>query len=452
MLAACESSDEASKGRVIVVGAGLAGLSAADRLADEGWEVVVLEARARVGGRVWTLHDPETGQYAEAGGEFLDSGHSEMRKLVDRFGLRLEPSYEADEPGRDIVYVDGALRTYEEFDDAETREQVNRYYEAVDELAADVDPSDPASSPEAEELDSATAADGLDELGITGNARLILENEFSTDYGVEADRLSQLFVVSTYAAAYNQPDSGVEIERVEGGNDQVAQGLAEDLGDAVRLGSPVTGVRHSGSGVEVTVTGGEVVEGDWCLLAAPLPALRGIGFTPGLPAPIAQAIGGAQYGPISKTLLQYPYRFWREEGLSSYALTDTEAGSTWEATTGQPGRPGVLTSYASGDLGLEVLDLSDDRLVAAVSEAVTEVFPGRVPDPIDAQPVRWPLMPYSGGAYVAWAPGQLSAWYGPLRAGTGRLRFAGEHTAELSGYMEGAVRSGLRAARQIDSA
>ena len=87
ILAACESSDDGpSKGRVIVVGAGLAGLTAADRLADHGWEVVVLEARQRVGGRVWTLRNPDTGQYAEGGGEFLDSEHSEMRKLVDRFG------------------------------------------------------------------------------------------------------------------------------------------------------------------------------------------------------------------------------------------------------------------------------------------------------------------------------------------------------------------------------
>ena len=259
-------------------------------------------------------------------------------------------------------------------------------------------------------------------------------------------------MVSTYAATYNQPASGAEIERIEGGNDQVPRGLAEDLGDAVRLGSPVTSVRHAKSGVQVTVAGGERFEGDWCVLAAPLPALRSITFAPALPGPFAQAIRGAQYGPISKTLLQYPYRFWRDEGLSSYALTDTAAGSTWEATVSQPGREGVLTAYASGDLGVEMLELSDEQVIAAVSDGVSEAFPGTVPDPIDAQPVRWPLMPYSGGAYVAWAPGQLSAWYTPLREGTGRLRFAGEHTAELSGYMEGAVETGLRAAQEIASA
>jgi monoamine oxidase len=110
-----------------------------------------------------------------------------------------------------------------------------------------------------------------------------------------------------------------------------------------------------------------------------------------------------------------------------------------------------MIAYAAGALGLEQLQLSDEALVEAVAGGVAEAFPGRVPASIDAQPVRWPLMPLSGGAYVAWAPGQLSAWYGPLREGTGRLRFAGEHTAELSGYMEGAVRSGRRAAEQIVS-
>jgi monoamine oxidase len=436
---------------VVVVGAGLAGLTAAEDLTRQGWEVVVLEARSRVGGRVWTLRNPETGQYAEGGGEYLDSEHTEMRKLVDRFGLSLEPSSVATEEAEDLVVRDGATHSYGELA-GPASDQMDRFYEAIDEAAADFDPSDPSSQEDARELDSVTAADGLDELGISGDARFLLESSFRDDYGVEPDRLSQLFVVSTYAAAYNQPDSGIEIERIEGGNDQVPAALAEELGDSVRLSSPVARIEHDDGGVVVTVRATESYEADFCVLAAPLPALRPIRFSPGLPRPLAEAIADAQYGPISKTLLQYPDRFWRDEGLSGYALTDLAAGSTWEATVDQPGRPGVMIAYAAGALGLEQLGLSDEALVRAVGRGVAEAFPGRVPSPVDAQPVRWPLMPLSGGAYVAWAPGQLSAWYGRLREGTGRIRFAGEHTAELSGYMEGAVRSGKRAAEQIDSA
>ena len=347
-MAACGSADGGSRGRVVVVGAGLAGLSAADELSRQGWEVVVLEARGRVGGRVWTVRDPATGQYAEGGGEYLDTKHSQMRQLVDRLGLSLEPSYVEGEQSEDIVVRDGVRRSYASMADGEAREQMDRFYGAIEELAADFDPTNPASQPDAAELDAATAADGLDELGISGNARYLLESSFRDDYGVEPDRLSQLFVVSTYAAASNQPDSGVEVFRIEGGNDQVPVSLAEGLGDAVRLRSPVTTVEHSGSGVAVSLRGGESFEADHCVLAAPLPALRAIEFAPALPAPLAEAIARAQYAPISKTLLQYPSRFWRREGLSGYALTDLAAGSTWEATVDQPGEAGVLIAYAAG--------------------------------------------------------------------------------------------------------
>jgi monoamine oxidase len=436
----------------VVVGAGLAGLSAADELRSRGWKVIVLEARDRVGGRVWTLRNPDTGQYAEAGGEFLDSEHSEMRKLVDRFGLGLEQSFVTSEEPEDLVVRGGLRQTYSEVAGGEASEQMERFYGAIDELATDIDVSDPASHPDAGELDSATAADGMDELGIAGDARYLIESSFRDDYGVEPDRLSQLFVVHTYGAAYNQPASGTEIERIEGGADQVPRGLARELGDAVRLGSPVSRVEHDGSGVAVTVQGGQTFQADHCVLAAPLPALRLIRFEPALPSPFAEAIAQAQYGPISKTLLQYPRRFWRERGLSGYAITDGPAGTTWEASVEQPGREGILTSYGAGDLGLSRLKLPDDALARAVAAGVADAFGGSVPEPLDARSVRWPLMPYSGGGYVAWAPRQMSAWYGPLREGTGRLLFAGEHTAELSGYMEGAVRSGQRVADRIDGA
>ena len=381
---------------MVVVGAGLAGLTAANELRGRGWQVVVLEARERVGGRVWTLRNPDTGQYAEAGGEYLDSKHSEMRKLVDRFGLSVEPSSVTSEEPEDLVVRGGDRRTYSEVAGGEAAEQMGRFYAAIDELAAEIDPSDPASFSDAAELDSASAADGMDELRITGDARYLIESSFRDDYGVEPDRLSQLFVVHTYGAAYNQPASGTEIERIEGGADQVPRGLAEELGEAVRLGSPVSRVEHDGSGVVVTIRGGETFQGDHCVLAAPLPALRLIDFSPGLPGPFPEAIAKAQYGPISKTILQYPRRFWREEGLSGYAITGGPAGTTWEASVEQPGTAGVLTSYAAGDLGLSRLDLSDDALVRVVAGGVADAFPGPVPEPLDAQSVRWPLMPLLG--------------------------------------------------------
>jgi monoamine oxidase len=420
--AGCSSAAPRRRGSVVVVGAGLAGLVAGYELERAGFEVTVLEARSRVGGRVVTLRKPFLdGQHAEGGGEYIDTTHARLLAYAKRFVLKLEDA----QAGPDL---DGAL-----YLDGRRRRDPDAYPDRLDtrseQLAARLGSgSDPLRRGGA--LDRRSLADLMDDLSITGLPRTIAERDAFDEYGVEAAELSLLFHVQQYAVTRDQPDSGVERYRIRGGNDQLPRRLARDLD--VRLGTPVWHIERRGHKVRA----GDV-EADWCVLAAPLPALRNVVFEPALPAPLAGAVAELQYGAIAKTPVQYGKRFWLELGLSGDTLTDLPIGSTWDATNAQRGRRGILMTYGSAPGVREAID------------GVDRVYPGSAALALTGVSIHWPDEPYSGGSYSAYAPGQMTRFYAALRRPVGRIFLAGEHTDSLAGYMEGAVRSGRRAAAAI---
>lgn len=437
------------RGRVIVVGAGLAGLSAAWELERHGWQVVVLEARNRIGGRCHTLRGFAGGQIAEAGGEYIDTTHREMRRFADRFGLRLDDVRRSENRYEDVAYVGGRLQTYGQFAGRETGREIDRFYQQAWRLARKLDPADPAAGGAAH--DRRSVADFIDQLGIGGRPREVLDREIRDDYAIEPEKLSLLFLLIETKVTWNTPDSGVEAFRVHGGNDQIARGFANRLGRAPHLGARVTEVRATSRGVRVSA-GGEELQGHHVILAAPLPGLRGVRFEPALPDAVAGAIRELQYGPITKTPLQYGQRFWHRRGLSGDTFTDLPVSTTWEATDRQRGERGVLMAYSSGDAGLAAAAAPRRERIDATAAQLNRIYPDSGSLLGRAVSIAWSNSPLNGGAYSAFAPGQVTDFWTALRRSYGRVHLAGEHTATLSGYMEGALESGLRAARRVDSA
>jgi monoamine oxidase len=435
------------RGRVIVVGAGLAGLSAAWELERRGWQTVVLEARPRVGGRCHTLRGFAASQVAEAGGEYIDTTHRQMRRFAKRFGLRLDDVRHSEDRYETAVYVEGELQPFERFAGTETGAEVERFYAEAWRLARDLDPADPAATGATH--DRRTVAEFIDEVGVTGRPRQILDREIRDDYAIEPEKLSLLFFLTETKVSWNTPDSGVEAFRVHGGNDQIARGFSSRLEQAPHLGARVTAVRSTGRGVRVTA-GGEQFDGDQVILAAALPGLRGVRFEPALPAALAAAIRELQYGPITKTPLQYAQRFWHQGGWSGETLTDLPVSTTWEATDRQPGRRGILMTYASGDAGLAAASLPERERVEATAAQLNRIYPGSAALLGRTASIPWSNSSLNGGAYSAFAPGQVTDFWTALRRPHGRIHLAGEHTADFCGYMEGALESGLRAARRID--
>ena len=432
-----------------MIGAGLAGLTAAAELERAGWKVDVLEARNRLGGRVHTLRF-RSGQHAEAGGEYIDTSHTAMIDSVRRHGLELEDVRRGWAGLRDLVFRDGDRRPLGQFGAGRPARQIERFWSELYALLGDVEMSDPGAR-RGPELDRVSLARYLDRLGISGRARFLLEAQLRGDYGVDPRDLSLLCVLFAQRAAWNQPSAGVEAFRVRGGNSRLVDAIAEGLASRVRTGAPVAAVEHGSSGVTARLAGGDTVDADHCVLAVPLPALRRIRILPPLDRPLARAATELGYATSAKTVLSCRRRFWRERGFSGDVLSDLPAGATWEASDQQPGSRGVLITYAAGAAGSAAAAHSPGRRASDAARGVGRIFPGAMQLIEDTAGVAWAGERYSGGCWVNYRPGEVVRHWPALHdaPSDGRVHLAGEHTERLTGYMESAVRSGIAAAARV---
>jgi monoamine oxidase len=236
--------------------------------------------------------------------------------------------------------------------------------------------------------------------------------------------------------------------RIHGGNSALVRAMAADLGDAVVLGAPVHAVDRSRDAVTVHAEG-RTVTGARLVLAVPPPPLRRIRFTPALPPAAAAMVRGLDLGPATKVMTQYDTRFWRAGGASGLVVSDLPFRIAWDATDSVDSPEGILTTFTTGSHGEAFARLRGTTRIRAVQRQLARVFPearGRVQH---AATMAWPDEQYTGGGYAAYRPGQITRFWEVLRAPIGPIRFAGEHTESLAGYMESAIRSGHRVAAAI---
>jgi monoamine oxidase len=389
-----------------VAGAGLAGLSAADELRRAGAEVVVLEARDRVGGRVWSRR-LENGAVVEMGAEFILPHNTAMLELAERFGLGL---------------WDKGMRY--------GRRQPRGVDVTPEELSAGVDEVGRALEPGAPGLSARELLDGLD-LAAGARETILARAEISS-----ANSADLVAAAALKGIAHIDDDPAPSIA---GGNQGVPLALAETMGAAVRLRSPVERVSWEESGVRVRAAGAEV-EADACVVAVPAGVAGRIQFEPGLPAALDETLRGIRYGDAAKLFVPL-----RGAAAPSAVMSVPERYWTWTATgdgdTVQPvlsafaGSPGALDGLAVGDGhgrwldSVERLrdDLSLDRAGALLS--------------------TWADDPWAGAAYSTSPPRDTAE---TLERGAGPLVFCGEHAGgKYAALMEGAVRSGRRAATVI---
>jgi monoamine oxidase len=453
-LAACRDvggvGGRVGRGTVVVVGAGLAGLVAARTLVAEDWEVVLYEARGRAGGRVLTARFPD-GQTGELGGEFIDRDHAAIRALAADLDLELEPVPGGG--GEDLVRRGGLAQGWTEYLDADgglARRDRERFYASLGELARNVDPDDPPASPDAAALDRRSVADFLDELALSDRGRFFVERvDIIDEYTVAPDRLSLLQVVGDTAHTADLRNGDYEAFRIEGGNGQIADRLVEELGRVVKLGRPVTAITQDRDGVRVAA-GDLIKTAQYVIVATPLPPLRAVRFDPALPPEMRDAVADLGYGTGTKTLLGYRPRVWSDEGFTGYAVTDLAVGTTWEASDAQPGASGVLLGYTVGPPGATLGAQSNGARAESVAGDADVLFPGSAVAWSGSEAsIAWHDERFTGGTYTAYRPGQVTAFWRAMREPFERIYWAGEHTDVYTGYMEGAVRSGLRAAEAI---
>jgi monoamine oxidase len=418
-----------------VIGAGLAGLQCATDLMAAGRDVVVLEARSRVGGRVWS-HRFADGQWAERGAEFVDTSHTHVLALVQHLGLTLNnvPSGHDD----DARLVDVAGRTAPFSLHHSLGADLAAWHDALGALAARVDPADPTAGDDAAALDAAPLSALLESLGLGLMARVVVGRDIRTEYMVGPDEVSQL-MAGWMTALHRRSGDGFEGHRIVGGNDQLATGLARPLGDRVRLDSAVAWLEPVDGAI--TLRSGERMTADHIVAAVPLPVLGRMW------ADIPTSLSSAGYGIGAKICMQVARRIWHDHGSDASVRTERSWGEVWETSDDQPGDAGVLTVLLSSHDGAAMVSLPEamDRVIAELDR----IFPGLRGLVGERLLTDWTNDPFSLGAYVTFGPGQLCAAWPDLRRRYGSLLLAGEHTDAWAGYMEGALRSGVRAADAI---
>lgn len=405
---------------VVVVGAGLAGLRCAADLAAAGADVVVLEARQRVGGRVFS-HRFDDGQWCERGAEFIDANHVRVLGLAAELGLRIT---ERDgEIAPRTALVDAAGRAVPMHLHASLADDLQRWEHALDTLRDD------------DALEHATLDDLMRSLPLSAVSRLVIGRDIRTEYMLPPDSVSQRF--AAHLVSVQRPGLR-ERHRVVGGLDQLATGLAARLGDRVHLGRAVGSI-DAESGSVVTADG--VISGGAVVAAVPLPVLSRL--WPSMPL----ELGAVGYGIGGKISIRFGRRIWRDYGRDGTVLSDRTWGHLWETTDDQPGDAGVLTNLLSSHDGAAFAALPEapDRVVTEIER----IFPGAKGLAGERVHTDWTNDPYSLGCYTCFGPGQWQASRAALAAVYGRLHLAGEHTDEFSGFMEGALRSGSAVAARL---
>ncbi|MDW8397331.1 MAG: FAD-dependent oxidoreductase [Acetobacteraceae bacterium] len=435
-----------SSARIVVVGAGLAGLVAAHRLVEGGARSLrVYEAANRVGGRMFSGRDAVApGHVAELGGSFINSGHRDMLALCREFRLPLEDSEEGEAATlRTAYFVGGRHRGFTEI------------AEAARDLAARI--ARIRRLPEAgrRAFDSRPAAALLDEWGVSGWLRTLLDIGLTQEMGLEPDRMSGLYLTETFAVDAAKPGEGMfssdQRYQIAGGNDRLPAAIAARLGERVVRGHRLEAIAPRGRGFVLSFAregGAAEVEADLVILALPPTVLREVEIRLELPEKTRRAIGEITFGTNAKLFAGLSRRPWRAQGFSGELLTDLGFQTCWEDHARPGGGPGGLTVFAGGRTGVEFARGAAADRTREVLQRLEAAFPeASAAGTGTAARMDWPGNALARGSYSCFAPGQFTAFAGAF-APVGRLLFAGEHMSEdHSGYMNGAAETGRLAAR-----
>jgi monoamine oxidase len=430
--------------RVVVIGAGFSGLACAHELKAAGYDVTVVEARSRVGGRVLSFGDYIPSRNVEGGGELIGSNHPAWVAYAEKFGLEFLDVTE-DEDAEFPIVIGGRRIGGDE--SAALYEELDAVLAGMNADAEDVSPDTPWDHPDAAALDARSVADWIDASDASDLCKAAMRAMLAGDNAQAVERQSYLGMLASIAGGGGEAYwTESEVYRCEGGNQQLATMLAEELGARLILGLPVRRVESRQNSALVTCSDGRTIECDDVVLAVPPTVWGRIEFNPGLPGALRP-----QMGEAVKYLAHVKRRFWKELNIDPASLTDGDISWTWDATDEQPGDENAcLTSFSGGPAALRCRSRSPDAREKAYKGALEVLYPGFGEQFVAARFMDWPGDQWVGAAYSFPAPGQVTT-VGPLmQKPLGRLHLAGEHTCyKFVGYMEGALQSGLAVANRL---
>ncbi len=443
---------------VVVVGAGLAGLSAARTLHRAGIDVTVVEARDRVGGRT-EAGTTADGTRVEFGGQWLGPGQNRMYELVAELGLETFPTWNE---GRHVTLLGGrigrlaahrgAVPRLNPFVLADLFSGLRKFQRLSEQVSLDR----PWTSPDATWADSQTFESWIRDNLRTEVARtyfrLVTEAVFSTQ-SCDLSLLHALFYARSGGDLETllSVDRGAQQDCVVGGAVRVAEGLATQLGTEVRTGFVVRSIRCDDGGVAVIDRHGDVVEGSHVVVTLP-PTLAGrIDYSPALPSWRDQLTQRLPAGSVIKVHCVYPEPFWRDDGLTGQVASEEGPVKVTFDNSPPSGTPGIIVGFLEGDDGRRWARRSEAERRDAVVGCLVRYFGPKAAAPLEYLERDWMAEEFSRGCYGAhFTPGVWTAFGEALTEPVGRIHWAGAECAPVwNGYMEGAVRSGERVARDL---
>lgn len=455
--------------KVVIVGAGIAGLACALSLKDQGIASTVYEAAGRVGGRMFSNTTTfAQGQVAEWGGELIDTGHKAVRTLAKRFDLAVDNLIKAQPRNSTDTY----FLSQQFYTKAQADADFAPVFDAVtaDEAAAPFPTLYDSFTPAGQALSAMTIRQWINTRvpgGHTSQLGKLLELAYVIEYGADVKDQSALNLV--YLLAYQPKPNELavfgesdEVFHIRGGNEQLPRAIADHLGPGVvKTGRRLEKLKQTAGGRYQLSFSNDEVTADLVVLAIPFAVLKDVDTSEaGFDALKRKAVTQLGEGRNGKTQLQFTSRLWNAQGSNGSSYSDTGYQAGWEATRAQAGAAGILVFYSGGSVTTSM------RTTSAFS---TQTNPDAVADAVDALHRAEPVFPGLSAAwngrttqslphrsplfkasYSFYKPGQYTLFAGYEKAKQGGVYFAGEHTSQdFQGFMEGGATEGQRAAKQI---
>ncbi len=419
------------KPKVIIIGAGFSGLAAAYQLYKRNIDFIVLEARNRISGRVFshTIEEPDN-LIVELGAEWIGASHKRVIALCKEFGLELFNN----QMSTHLIYKGEYFKDNEWDYSTDWKSKFDKLLKKYPYL----------SQAEKSVLDKMDWWRYLVNNGCNGRDLDIRELLDSTDFGESIRHVSAFAALSGYAES--SPHNEMDF-KIRGGNSMLAKKLAEKISfDKIKLEHPVAKIIQ-GNKVEVYCLNGEKFEADKIICTIPTFSMQKINWVPGLPKDKIEAINALQYARINKNVFLFNERFWKNENFDM--VTDTPVHYFYHATKNQPSVKGALISYSIGDKADTISKQNDDFRTSLLEQSLKPGFQNIKTKILKQLNYYWGEDEFSKGSYAVYGNGQ---WFGirpVLKRSFLHTHFSGEHVADWQGFMEGAIETGEEAAGKI---